>query len=454
MCLHVLNVKYLHRNVHVSDNKTGRKIFVVDTSVLLYDKHAIHSFHGNDVYIPLIVLDELDRFKDKRGLIGESARYVNRYLDGLRDRGKLSEGIYLEEIDQKILVVTDPIGKPPGELDPNSADNRIVGLAHGLSQTHEKVIVVTKDINFRVKCDAVNVVSEDYYKDTVSRDSLPDEVRTIRISDELIDKLHKDKSLPSELLKDVLKSFCPNEPLVVKGVIEKRKSALVVARNDNLQLVCHRMNKLVPIKPRNKEQSFALHMMLDPDIDLVTLTGIAGSGKTFLSLMAGLNGFYDKKYKRIVITRPIQTVGKDLGFLPGDLDEKMAPWIQPIIDNFRESPDVNDNTYFDMMRERGDLEIAPLPYIRGRTFNDSFIIVDEAQNATIHELKTVITRVGEGSKIVLLGDVEQVDTPYLDTLSNGLAVTIDRFRMEDIAGHIKLPKGERSRLATLGSRIL
>lgn len=442
----------------MSEKHLSRKIFVVDTSVLLYDKHAIHSFRGNDVYIPLIVLDELDRFKDKPGLIGENARFVNRFLDGLREKGKLSEGIELEDNDQKIVVVTESLAAPPGNLDPTNADNRIIGIARDVARSVEaegrQVIVVTKDINFRVKCDAVNIQAEDYYKDKIDSDSLPDAVREVLLPDVKIDLLHADKKMAIANVIDDLKSFYPCEPLVVKSDSNKSKSALVVAYPEGLELVPRKMGGMMKIEPRNKEQAFALHMMQDPDISLVTMTGIAGSGKTFLALMSGLSGFYEQRYKRIVITRPIQTVGKDLGYLPGDLNEKMAPWIQPIVDNFREGPEGRDSTYFEMMRSRGDLEVAPLPYIRGRTFNDSFIIVDEAQNATIHELKTIITRVGEGSKIILLGDVEQVDTPYLDALSNGLSVTIDKFREVDVAAHIQLPKGERSELATLASRIL
>jgi PhoH-like ATPase len=182
------------------------------------------------------------------------------------------------------------------------------------------------------------------------------------------------------------------------------------------------------------------------------LTGIAGSGKTFLTLMAGLSGIYEKKYKRIVVTRSIQPVGRDLGYLPGDMDDKMDPWMAPLVDNFRHA--FSDITYFSMMREKGTIDIAPLSYIRGRTFNDSFVIVDEAQNATIHELKTIVTRIGKGSKVVLLGDTDQVDTPYIDSRSNGLTIVIEKFRMESVSGHVRLSRGQRSELASLASKIL
>jgi PhoH-like ATPase len=193
-------------------------------------------------------------------------------------------------------------------------------------------------------------------------------------------------------------------------------------------------------------------MLTRDDIPLVTMTGIAGSGKTFLTLMAALSGLNKKKYDRIIITRSIQTVGKDIGFLPGTIKEKMDPWISPIVDNFRHA--FSDVGYFELMREKGQIEIAPMSFIRGRTFSNSFLIVDESQNSTIHELKTVITRVGENSKIVLLGDIEQIDTPYIDSLSNGLTIITEKFREHDLAGHITLTKGERSRLATLASRVI
>lgn len=438
----------------MTDKSTKRKIFVVDTSVLLYDRNSIRSFPGNDVVIPLIVLDELDRFKDKPGLIGENARDINRFLDGLRsEKGDLSKGVTISD-DQTIRVDIEPVNDVPAGLDINSADNRIIGQAVRLSKEHseQSVIVVTKDINFRVKCDALGIYAEDYYKDTVKKESLPDEIQEVTVPDDVIDTLHKKKKVGLFSVTDQISVF-PNQPIILKGESTSSKSALGVITDSQILKPNVSMNPVVRIEPRNKEQSFALHMMLDPNITLVTLTGIAGSGKTFLSLMAGLSGVYDKNYKRIVITRPIQPVGRDLGYLPGDLNDKMSVWIRPIVDNFREGM-TEDATYFDMMQSRGEIEIAPLPYIRGRTFNDSFLIVDEAQNATIHELKTIITRVGQNSKIILLGDIDQVDTPYLDTCSNGLSITVNKFRDQKVAAHIRLPKGERSDLATIASHIL
>jgi PhoH-like ATPase len=206
------------------------------------------------------------------------------------------------------------------------------------------------------------------------------------------------------------------------------------------------------VAPKSKEQKLALHLLTHPDVSLVTLTGIAGSGKTYLSLAAGLSGLYSGQYERIVVTRSIEPVGRDIGFLPGDIKEKMAPWMNPFIDNFRQL--LRDTTMFDMMLQKGQIEISPVTFIRGRSISNSFLIVDEAQNLTVHELKTIITRVGKGSKVVLMGDVDQIDTPYIDTLSNGLTVTIERFKGSPIFGHTTLRSGERSELATLAARLL
>ena len=212
------------------------------------------------------------------------------------------------------------------------------------------------------------------------------------------------------------------------------------------------LTRTISLVPKNKEQKFAVDILTRESVKLVTMTGLAGSGKTFLTLMAALSAIQEKKFDRIVITRSLQTVGKEIGFLPGDIDDKMSPWLSPILDNFRVA--FKDETYFEMMRKKGQIEISPLAFMRGRTFNNTFLIVDEAQNSTIHELKTIITRVGEGSKIVLLGDTDQIDTPYLDSLSNGLTIIVEKLKNNELVGHITLLKGERSALATLASKVL
>jgi PhoH-like ATPase len=434
--------------------KHDRKTFLIDTSVLLYDKTAIHSFPENDVIIPLVVLDELDRFKEKPGIIGESARYVNRFLDDLRSSGNLHEGISIDN-DQTIRVEINHSKKIPSGLDPSSSDNRIIGVASELSSIeNSKVIVITKDINFRVKCDALGIMSEDYYKDRVvsSESQIYSGQIQIEASDNFVSSFHKNKGIDRSALEEFYDgNIYPNQFVIGKSA-SGSASFLGKVIEDRIVPVSCDLADLIDVKPRNKEQKFALDLLTRRDLPLVTMTGIAGSGKTFLTIMAAMSALSQKKCERIVITRSMQTVGKDIGYLPGTVKEKMDPWISPISDNFRHA--FKDTAYFELMREKGQIEVAPLSFIRGRTFNDAFIIVDESQNSTIHELKTLITRVGEGSKIVLLGDIEQIDTPYIDSLSNGLTIVTEKFKSADIAGHITLLKGERSKLATLASKII
>jgi PhoH-like ATPase len=431
---------------------SNRKILVLDTSVLLYDKEAIHSLPGNDIIIPLTVLDELDRFKEKKGLLGENARYVNRFLDTLREEGRLDEEIRLEENDQTIRVEIEGSNeiKIPEGLDAKHADNRILATALFLQKSNPGKVtkIITKDINLRVKSDALGLPAEDYYKDHIETDEIYTGETELYLSDKDVDHFFEygkieEPEIDIELL--------PNQFVLGKG--GSGGSMLGIYRDNNIsKLTQSEACKHVGIEPRNKEQKFALTLLSDPDIQLVTLTGIAGSGKTFLTLLSAMGHLGLENYKRIIFTRSIEPVGRDLGYLPGDMDEKMAPWLAPIVDNFRHA--FGDTTYFECMRQKGQIDIAPLSYIRGRTFNDSFVIVDEAQNATIHELKTVITRIGHGSKVVLLGDTDQVDTPYIDSKSNGLSIIIEKFKDSSLAGHIRLSRGQRSDIATLASKIL
>jgi PhoH-like ATPase len=427
-----------------------RKSFILDTSVLLYDKESIHSFPGSDVIIPLGVLDEVDRFKEKSGLIGEYARYVNRYLDSLRSLGNLHEGIEVEN-NQTVRVEINHCNNIPAGLDKNSADNRIIAVAHSLSKAiKEKIVVVTKDINFRVKCDALGISAEDYYKDHIieSRSKIYTGFEEITVQDTIVDKFYSEKKIQCT---DIGEELFPNQFVIAKGA---SGSSFLARCNSDMTLtnVTYNLWNGLDISPRNKEQKFALDLLTRSDIPLVTMTGIAGSGKTFLTLMAALSGVNTKQYERIVITRSMQTVGRDIGYLPGTINDKMDPWISPIVDNFRLA--MKDAGYFESMRDRGLIETAPLSFIRGRTFNNCFVIVDESQNSTIHELKTIITRIGEGSKIVLLGDIEQIDTPYIDSLSNGLTIVTEKFKNTPLAGHVTLIKGERSKIASLASTII
>ena len=439
----------------------NRKIFVIDTSVMLYDKQAIHQFSGNDIVHSLCILEELDKFKDRAGLLGESARYVNRFLDDMRSAIKDEEGWRVSEHDIRYRFVTKNLNKwIPEGLDSSYNDNMIIACALYLQEYNVNTIikVITKDINLRVKCDAVGVMAENYYKDHLESDiSSLSGWNSIDISAEEINNFYSDSQLKTEL------SIDPNKFIIAKN---NQQSFLAIHKNQMLLPLKRKLDGLISVEPRNCEQAFAIEALLDPKIDLVTLTGLAGSGKTFLSLMAGLTGLktqsdlstqlpdnYRSGYERLIITRTLQPVGKrDLGYLPGSMHDKMAPWMMPIIDNVRHA--FKDIAYFKVLMERGELEVAPIPYIRGRTFNNSFVMVDEAQNATIHELKTIITRMGTGSKIVLLGDIDQIDTPYLDRQSSGLSIVIDKFRSSKLAAHVNLSRGQRSDLATTASTIL
>jgi PhoH-like ATPase len=322
--------------------------------------------------------------------------------------------------------------------------------------------MVTKDINFRVKCDALGIKAEDYLKDTIilEENELYKGYTDIYIEDSsVIDNLYENAGSDSDNLVKEIKStlgreFCENEFLCIKKQNQSFLGRFIDGKIEKVRQTSEMDFGVVGVKDRNREQLYALNLLHDDRVPLVSITGIAGSGKTFLTLMAAVAGLYENKYQRIVITRNVQPVGRDIGFLPGDLNDKMLPWMSPIMDNFRQGLKDKDLSYFNSMREKGVIEIAPLSFMRGRTFKDTFLIMDEAQNATIHELKTVITRIGENSKVVLLGDIDQIDTPYIDSLSNGLTIVGEKFKNETIAGHVQLKKGERSYLSSIAAKII
>jgi PhoH-like ATPase len=446
-----------------------RKTFVLDTSVLLYDKEAIHGFQGNDIVMPLPVLEELDKFKDRSGVIGDHARYVNRFLDNLRSLDKEDGWYVLDDIRYRFELSSEIHDAIPEGFDIGYNDNILLGCTMFLQKTCEQVVLITKDINLRVKADAVGVAVEDYKRDRVEKEVADLKGWTeVNVEVPELNLFHQEKKLEhlgDEELRENM--FC-----ILKSW---EGSGLGIFKNGWIhKLWNEEINGPIHLRPRNSEQRFALEALMDPNIPLVTLTGLAGSGKTFLTLMAALSqmkhpgrasgvhalsedfekaGLEISGYDRLVISRTLQHVGnRDLGYLPGTLEEKMAPWLMPILDNVRVA--FNDTSYFERMVEKGEIEIAPIPYIRGRTFQNCILIVDEAQNATIHELKTIITRMGTGSKLVLLGDVDQIDTPYIDKQSSGLSIVIDKFQNSELAAHVNLSKGQRSSLASVASNIL
>ena len=436
----------------------NRKIFVVDTSVLLYDKDCLRKFEGNDIYIPLIVLEELDRFKDKAGILGEAARKINRDLDSYRSIGNLHSGVFIEEDNIFVKVWVESLTDSKILTLGKSNDNIIVSTLEDITNKFQdkKVILITKDINLRVKCDALMLNASDYFADyeNMHTDYERADVEEVYLFDHNIAEMHKNGYTTIDF-EEIEEIRAENQFLVAKSA-SSNSSSLCFYRDNEIILLDKKdvIKKNTTVEPKNKEQHFALQMILDETVPLVTITGLPGSGKTYLSLMTALHLVTnnDTPYKRIIFTRPIQAVGKDLGFLPGDVNDKMAPWLNPIIDNFRNA--FGDLSYFEMLKDRGVFDVAPLAFMRGRSFNDSYIIVDEAQNATIHELKTIITRVGQNSKIILLGDTDQIDAPYLDTKSNGLTQVIEKMKNSTYTTHVNLPKGYRSDLASDAAKLL
>ena len=435
------------------------KIFLIDTNVLLTDSNSILNFNDSDIIIPLKVLDEIDNHKKRQDSVGIHARGTIRKLDELRSKGDLFEGVNLEG-GTLFVKKYDPFVLPD-DLNLDNPDNQIIATAMTIQKENKKskVVMVSRDINMRVKCDSLGIKSEDYSNDQVVEDidTLYTGVVEHLVDDQVIDSVYKDEQVYLE--KDEV-SLQPNQFVMLISSSNDKKTALVKFRSyDNPLRKINSFKKSVwGIRPKNKEQNFALDLLMDPDIPLVTIIGKAGSGKTLLALAAGMQQCFgetanDIKYSRVIVTKPVEPVGKDIGFLPGTMEEKMMPWLAPIQDNLKNLMG-NDKLTLDMYMDEGKIEIEAMTFIRGRSIANAFIIIDEAQNMTKHEIKTVLTRVGEGTKIILTGDIEQIDNVYLDETSNGLTYVIEKFKEQLVAGHITLIKGERSKIATMASKLL
>jgi PhoH-like ATPase len=442
-----------------------KKLFVVDTNVVLFDHTCVYNFQEHDVALSIVVLEELDKFKRGNDLINLEARQFIRELDELAGDGPLTDGLPLGEGRGRLFV---EIGEPGSSrvsqaFALSKPDHRILALAEELRARRKDrhVVLVSKDVNLRMKAKSLGLVAEDYttgkvrhldrlYSGTASVEGLPSE---------LIARFHSDPhSVP---LGDV--------PLAGVALPQLLPNQYVVMKNGSLSALAHHnrsagtLERVVKrhaygIEPRNAEQIFALDALLRPDVQLVTLTGRAGTGKTLLALAAALD--QRRTYQQIFLARPVVPMGnRDIGFLPGDVKSKLDPYMQPLWDNIsvirhRLSPESKEHKALAEMIEHEKIQIAPLAYIRGRSLDHVFFIVDEAQNLTPHEVKTIITRAGEGSKVVFTGDIHQIDTPYLDSQSNGLTVLIDRMKDQDLFAHVNLVKGERSHLAELASTLL
>jgi PhoH-like ATPase len=440
------------------------KTFVLDTNVILHDPTCITQFQENNIVIPLAVIEEIDHFKRGSQVININAREFARTLDSITGSALFNGGISLGKGKGKVrIVITKGLSAEIRQVfREDNPDHRILSAAYDLQlegKSKQKIILVTKDVNLRMKAKAIGILSEDYTTDRVgSIDELYSGKEVVEsFDDELLQKLYQS---PFEIsAKEVFKKI-KTEKVANKYYILRNQNRSVLARYDNEEGVFRKVDKqpTYGILPRNAEQTFAVDALINPNIPLVSLTGKAGTGKTLLALAGSLA--VRKNYRQIYIARPIIPLSnKDIGYLPGDVESKLAPYMQPLWDNLKviqdqyKEADKNFQAINTMIKEE-KLVVEPLSYIRGRSLQRIYFIVDEAQNLTPHEIKTIITRAGEGAKIVLTGDIYQIDHPYLDTLSNGLSYLIDHFKGQKLYAHVNLEKGERSELAELASNLL
>jgi PhoH-like ATPase len=435
----------------------ARKNFVLDTNVLLHDPRSIYSFGDNSVIIPIYVIEELDQFKKDMSELGRNARQIARYLDSHRAEGTLAEGVPLPNggILRVSFVERD---LPKSMADGGLMDNRILAVAIETRQRdpQSQTVFITKDTNLRIRADALGLLAADYEPERVEISELYSGFSEHTVSADVINQLYKPGGEASVDAK-----LSPNEFVLLKDGANGSHTAM--GRFDGKRIVP--LNRQVKdgswgIRPRNMEQGFLLDLLLNDEIKLVTIVGKAGTGKTLLAIAAGLQKVTeDAAYQKLLVSRPIFPLGKDIGYLPGDVEQKLNPWMQPIFDNVEyllnlsRSDKKAGRGYHELM-DLGIIEIEPLTYIRGRSIPNQFIIVDESQNLTPHEVKTIITRVGDGTKIILTGDPFQIDNPYVDSTNNGLVHVVNRFRGQKIAGHITMNKGERSQLAEIATNLL
>jgi PhoH-like ATPase len=439
-----------------------RKIFVLDTNVVLHDPAALLHFQDNDVVLPITILEELDRFKKQPEMTGRNARQVSRTLDELRLRGRLTEGIQLDHGGSLRVALCDrqTLKELPAELEGDSGDNEILAVALGLKRhSQDTVVLVSKDTNLRIKADALGLIAQDYETDKVDVDDLYSGKAEVLVPPSAIDELFRQGKTHLEGF------FHPNQAITLLDNTNPVHTALAIINEKGFASPLAKLphNGVSRIQARNREQSFALELLLRDSIQLVTLVGLAGTGKTLLAIAAGLQKVADERlYSRLLISRPVVPMGRDLGYLPGDVGDKLTPWMQPLYDNFDLIFGTQDPTQkpahwrrgHEELIQQGLLQIEPLTYIRGRSLPQQYLVVDEAQNLTPHEVKTILTRAGEGTKIILTGDPDQIDNPYVDAASNGLTYAVERFKDEPIAAHITLAKGERSLLAERAAALL
>jgi PhoH-like ATPase len=432
-----------------------RKTYILDTNVLLHDPESLFAFEDNAIVLPLSVVEELDRIKRRSDEVGRNAREVSRKLDELREKGRLSEGVELANGGSVRIEINGLKSENDYHgIDLSTTDNRILALAYGLRHNgHNPVILVTKDLNLRIKADVLGLAAEDFYSDKVDYHQLYSGVCERFVAGEEIDRFYQ-----AGFLDYAGDEVYPHQFCILKQGEASSQSALARFSNQRFHRLVQDGRSVYGIKALNKEQKFALDLLLDDAIQVVTLVGKAGTGKTILALASGLEKVLEGngRYNRILITRPIVPLGNDIGFLPGDKEDKLRPWMQPIYDNLEYlcNEHIQPNGCIEYLLAHGKVELEALTYIRGRSIPNQFIICDESQNLSPHVIKTILTRVGRGSKIVFTGDPEQIDHPYLDASSNGLSYLVEKIKDQEISGHITLIKGERSGIAELGARLL
>lgn len=445
-----------------------KKIYVLDTNVLLLDPLSLHNFEEHDIVLPLAVLEEIDNNKGKEGSVGFNAREVSRRLDSLKEEYSKNDPIFEKGIPKpqggKLRVYIDRKNSIPDDfpLTFNKMDHRILLTAEIIQKENPKkeVILVSKDTNVRIIADALGIKSEDYFNKKSDLKVVNESLKHVDVPPEIIDLFFDNKELLLEDFNEVcnLKLY-PNDFVNLNsgkksmiGRYEKKKKAIIPLIHDN-KYPMH-------LAPLNTEQKLALELLLNDDIKLVSLTGKAGTGKTLLALAASLSQVMEThSFEKVLVARPIRSLGdNDIGHLPGDKDEKLSLWMQPIYDNLdfiinNKNKRHKDNFTY-LSEEQNVIEIEALSYIRGRSIPNQIMIIDEAQNLSPHEVKTIVTRAGDNTKIIFTGDIEQIDSPYLDAQTNGLIYIADKFKDQRISGHVQLIKGEKSELATLGSQLL
>ena len=445
----------------------AKKNLIIDTNVFLSDSECFEKFENNDLFVPIKVLEELDKHKTRQDSVGFHARQAIKRFDALRVSGSLSKGVKLGKglgtlrFVRAEELVTEEL---PQGLSHKSSDNLILAAALAIKAENpkRKCIVVSQDVNMRVIADALGLLTEDYISSQVvaSRDVIYEGFSKFLVDDFMIEEFYdkQDVWLYEEDAEEQGLVLYPNQFVMLVSVENEKKTAIARFINWNAPVkpVSNFEDSIWGVSPRNKEQKCGMDLLMDDDIPFVSLIGRAGSGKTLMAMLAGLEqvlGAEKGRYNRIIVSRPVQPLGKDIGFLPGTMEEKMAPWMKPIFDNMQFIMG-KDRTLLDMYMDKGIIEIDAITYIRGRSISNAYLIIDEAQNLTAHEVKTILTRVGENTKIILTGDIEQIDNIYTNETSNGLTYSIEKFKESTLSGHITFKKGERSKLATEASKLL